>query len=265
MKNFNTTHSNQGDAEIYSDVKDVYNELTRAGLDFWLMSGSALGAALAGKMLPGDRDIDLGMKKEDRYKLSIPLNALKKKGFVVIERYDPVNQEVKGMITIKRYVPFDIKLYASEGGEYWRALHKSHGFAAVLVWQCLDVAFFNKLPIIKIQKNILKPAFSSVFTAIVYVFSKNKAIRTRLINILSRTWRSLKVEYGYERLSRSWFDSFKSIDFCGCKFNVFGDLEGYLDSEYGNSWRENKKEYCRGGWAKYSHRVTSRYVFTGHR
>ena len=49
--------------QICFDVIDVFKELADYAVDFWLMSGSALGATLTGGILKDDRDIDIGIKK----------------------------------------------------------------------------------------------------------------------------------------------------------------------------------------------------------
>lgn len=247
-----------------SDVEEVFTELSKTGVTFWLMSGSALGAALIGRMLPGDRDVDLGIKKSDRERITPAIGALKEKGFRVTERYDPINKEIKGMITLRRNIPFDIKLYSCNEGICWRALHKSHSYTSKLVWQCIDTAYFQNKPPIKFQKRRYR-IFSYILTRAVYYLANNEKMRAAIVNKLSTVWSRLKVEYGYEKLDASWFDSFKTISFYGREVMVFENLEKYLESEYGEHWKENKEEYSSGGWLKPSHKVTSPLVITGHR
>lgn len=255
---------NENEKKVRADVEQVYDELSKTGVSFWLMSGSALGAALQGRMLSGDRDVDLGVKAHDREQIRPSLSVLEKKGFKITERYDPVNKEIKGMITLRRNVPFDIKFYNCNNEKCWRALHKSHSFFSTLVWQCVDAAFFEKKPKVKIEKKIYRSIVSYLTTRAVYNLVGSRS-KMKMVESLSNLWQKLKVEYGYEVLDARWFEEFKTIHFCGRDFMVFKELDMYLESEYGNRWMENIKEYSSGGWSKKSHIVTSPILVTGHR
>ena len=169
------------------------------------------------------------------------------------------------MITLIRNIPFDIKLYNCGEKTCWRALHKSHSMASSLIWECIDVAFFNQTRHVRIEKRLHRTISRLVLTRVIFFVARNTKIRNFLLINLYRIWRKLRVEYGYEQLDRSLFEGYKSVDFHGCKVSVFSKVENYLRNEYGMRYMENKKEYSCGGWSKPSHIVTSPFVITGHR
>jgi len=213
-----------------------------------------LGCIKGGSILPGDRDVDLGMWAVEREKLNIMLPFLKSEGFSVKQRYDPAHECIKGMITIKRGIaPIDIKLYSPIDSYMVRGIHKSSDFKSKAIWELIDILYF-------------KSSYSRVFPGgrreipfhyFLILLSKFSFLVTNkkseaLIKILSELWRKSATQYGMEILPIRYARELEVTRFYGLNVNRFKYFHEYLDEEYGAGW-DRDNPHGKGGVEKYSH------------
>lgn len=252
-ENFNFEDLSKIEKGAIEDLRDLKEAFEANGLKFWLMSGTLLGCMTRDRILPGDRDIDFGAFGVERDKFTSAIPGLKEKGFLIKERYDPVNKEIKGMVTLKRNaMPVDIKFYKEKDGYAVRAIHKSHGLYATLVWELVDILHFKKLMTFSLFSRF-KVSFLGVLLAEMTNFISD-ARAENLKKQLSEKWMKGKSRYGMVVIPLHYFKSFRNVNFYGMEFSIPANVEEYLEEEYGKNWNQDDPKR-KGGWAKKSHLV----------
>jgi len=81
--------------DVLQQIKGV---LDRHRIEYWLDSGTLLGAVREGKFLPWDHDIDLGAWENALPELVHACQDLKNKGFTVLLRRNGVSIEKEGCL-----------------------------------------------------------------------------------------------------------------------------------------------------------------------
>ena len=69
---------------IYQQMQDTINIFDKAGINYHLVAGSALGLARNGGLIPWDDDVDFGIHVSDKDKLWALRNAFNAKGYGIV-------------------------------------------------------------------------------------------------------------------------------------------------------------------------------------
>lgn len=223
-----------------SALKQVKEVLDKYGVEFWLDSGTLLGAVRDGKFIPWDGDIDLGIWDTQISKISASFHEFRHKEF------DILFFEWKGYITIGlgKDCPIQVMIYClsndkatqtefmhfEEGKRMRQVLDYLH---RVLSEYC-HVVEYSRMPtcITKILYKIvaaLPHSLRELFGRIVLViYEKYEKIRSRAIHI---------------SVPSHYFTNLSTIRFYGMEFRVPAETEEYLAYRYGKGWKIPKEDY----------------------
>jgi phosphorylcholine metabolism protein LicD len=243
-------YPNVSDEHKRTDIELIYKILGDVELSPWLMSGALLGTVLHKNTLPGDRDIDFGLMAEDREKFNTIIPDLKKAGFSVLERFDPITQKPKNMVTMQgKSLPIDIKFFVQNENKAYREIHKSLDKKTAIIWEIIDLMHYGQLPFtsrIRKKSNIIAKSLESLTKFI------PEKIKQKIKINLSEKWKNSNSIYGVEIHSLEILKETEVAEYAGTNVLILKEWEKYIKEEYGELWRTQKSE-GKGGWAKKSH------------
>lgn len=255
----------EGETETVRDLCELKILLEKAGIHFWLQSGTLLGCMAFGHIIPGDRDIDLGMWSRDRCKFIAIIPQLRALGFRVIENYDPGRETLQGLVSVKRDgLLIHFKMYEEVNGYAVMGIARNTNLPTKILRNFIHILYFGEIPEHLLQlcdncnNNILAgliQIFQKVFRI---VFRQNLCQPTRraLIAVFSKLWRKWGGLYGIVAIPAHHFSEFRHAEFYGMKFLVPANSESYLREEYGDDWKRFDPS-GKGGLEKISHIVVS--------
>ena len=252
----------EGEMETVRDLCELKILLEKAGIHFWLQSGTLLSCMAFGHIIPGDRDIDLGMWMRDRCKFIAIIPQLRALGFRVIENYDPGRETLHGLVSVKRDgLLIHLKMYEEVNGYAVMGIARNTNLPTKILRNIIHILYFGE-----ISEHLLQLCDNSVFIGLIQTFSKVsriafrqklfQPIRSALIAVFSRLWRKWGGLYGIVAIPAHYFFKFRHTEFYGMKFLVPANSESYLREEYGDDWKRFDPS-GKGGLEKISHIVVS--------
>ncbi|MBM9593926.1 LicD family protein [Roseitranquillus sediminis] len=245
-------HSSHAAEDKKSDIDNLYAALRTVDLAPWLMSGAMLGCILHQDTLPGDRDIDFGLMATDRDAFDRAIPELRRRGFDIRERFDPVTLRRKNMVTLRRRsLPIDVKFFDANEGYVFREIHKSFDRKAALVWELADFLHFGRFGTYS-QVRRRSVLLARVLTAARAVTPG--PLHRALGRMLCRKWRTMNTAYGVEiHRAEQFVDTEKAV-YAGAEVLIPRNWREYVLEEYGDGWRDPDPA-GKGGWNKKSHLV----------
>lgn len=230
-----------------SKLKKVKSILETGGVEFWLMSGTLLGCIQRGEILPNDRDVDLGSRRNQIGKFDKIVPKLEKEGLRVERRVDPFALRLKGMYTVKGSgMPIDIKFFDRKGKFMFRSIHRNDSEVASALWDMADIAHFGKVEMPR-RPNVSRYISSAVRKV-------PDKIRKMLGYALCKLWIESKSRYGFVVFPKKYFEKMKIKKFYEMEFKVPQNPKKYIREEYGEKWKKHDPS-GKGGWEKPSHIV----------
>jgi len=228
---------NEKDA-VYA-LRKVKEALDKADVEFWLDSGTLLGAVRDGKIMPWDSDIDLGGWRQDFYEMRKALQNLPEELYVV-----PKAQGVNISYKINDLnVKINITLYRLNNNSattFYLKPNKSKKMSFIR-W-----ALKNIMTLIYDKKNakIIQTNLPCWFLGIFAETFSRMPLRIR--NTLIECVKKIK-NIGYLKVFLSiparFFNNLTKIEFYGMEFNTPSPVDDYLEYRYGEDWRTPKKDY----------------------
>lgn len=245
---------------MVADLKDIKEIFDKANITFWLDWGTLLGAVRDKKIIPWDKDMDLGVFDSDYNKIISIIPELKKKGFIVNELFVPVpsrrSSYRKFGLSRSKYCT-DVYLYCIEKNNAISILFAPDkgSFYVRLIWLmwCLMVSKeVNADPKRKLF-FIPKTFVFSFIKSFLSLFPRDyliKKLNRLLIKIIEKD--NGAVLHQVVNTPKYYFDNFNIIEFYGMRFNIPVDAENYLEYKYGESWRipDKKWDYRNDGAVK---------------
>ncbi len=213
-------------------LKQVKKVLEKEDMEFWLDTGTLLGAVREGKIIPWDEDIDLGMWEEDLNEVKRILHHLPDE---IQGWYD--GQEV---IMIYRDCVISITLYGSDerDGLAKRYYNVERNYLAGLS-KSISKLMRNEEHATKVSKNIpvrITKVIAKILSILPSTLQNILRIGAEEIHdtFSSRVTVGVPVKY---------FEDLSKMEFYDMIFYVPSPVEDYLQFRYGEEWKTPKKDY----------------------
>jgi len=217
---------------LVNSLKQIKDLLEKHDIEFWLDTGTLLGAAREKKFIAWDYDVDLGALYKELSKIVDVFDEIKRLGYEVC--YFPIEKCIK---ILKENCEIDINLYESKDDEVTRAWYVNNK-----IGQILD--YFRW--ILRIEKTDLKRSkLPKTFTKI--LMTKRIIIpvflREKLANSVENFYYKIGCKIVDIRIPKKYFTNLTEIEFYNTKFKAPSKIEEYLELRYGKDWRTPQKDY----------------------
>lgn len=216
-------------------LRQVKQVLDKHGIEYWLDTGTLLGAVRNGKIIPWDGDIDLGSWDKEFPKIKIAIKEFSGTEFkICISEFKRIVA-----ITLRRDISISINI----------TLHLLNNNEATHIWlvhkdrktgKALD--YLHR--ILCEQRHIIETSrMPTIITKILckIVNALPLSMRKQLAKI---TW-TIYEKIGctvHLSIPSHYFNNLSKIQFYGMEFKVPAETEEYLTYRYGK-WRIPKKNY----------------------
>lgn len=221
---------------ILREVKDILDGL---GVQFWLKSGTLLGAIREGKFIEWDYDIDLGTW--DRYipKMKIIAKKFSEKGYEVY--YSKYNN----MIGLwKNGVSVDLPFWRLEQRRAIVPLKYAENFLGKLLFYADWIILFSHYGKRR-RTAITKIKFGEFRYALVRVTDLllSESMKLAIAEILNLIAKGTGNRRGLVVTPSDYFLNLTTIEFYGMDFCVPKDTDGYLTYYFGDDWKVPRKSW----------------------
>jgi hypothetical protein len=223
------------------NLKEVKEIFDRAGVKYWLDSGTLLGAMRDGKIIEWDHDIDLGAMEDSWKKIASTLPEFEKRKFIVhfVEFKYSENFSQKSIAFYRFGCDIGVDVYQIKDENALIIL----GDSSNLISWGLKALFYllsnQKLglgsryskwnPVIGILKRCLSPIPSK--------------LRVLLSDVVKQLWARSPTKLFLVSIPKHYFEKLGTIKFYGMTFNIPSDVEKYLEYHYGKNWKTPKKDW----------------------
>jgi len=218
--------------EALRQVKEV---LDKYGVEYWLDSGTLLGAVRNGKFIPWDVDIDLGSLETEMEKLSKACIDLQDKGF---------SAYIGNNIMVEKHIPISIYYYSMnrKNGELMRLTIMERKSMISKVIYRLYLIFFTAY-FLRGKPNLYNMSISTLTENLIKHFSK---FPSRFLLKITKKMLMLSDKFGYcirWKMPFKFYNELSTIKFYGMDFKIPSPVEEYLTYRYGEDWKTPKKDW----------------------
>ena len=244
-------------------AKEIDRVCRKNNIQYFLDSGSMLGAVRHRGFIPWDDDLDIGMLREDYNRFSaiasdelgdsyvwqtwnndsqyaVPFGKVRKKGTIYLEKRSPVLKENGIFVDV---LPYD---YAPEDNMEWKKLWRKHNeiYQSLLVKSHYKPWIINGKTKTKTRIHFIYYRFLSMFLTRKQLIQQYEAI-TDKVNSTNYVYQ----QTGTKRYCIDWFKSVIYVDFEDVKLPILSSYHEWLSEAYGDymtpppeSEREDKHE-----------------------
>jgi len=227
------------EAELAESLRQVKKIFDKHKIDFWLDFGTLLGAIRDKRIIPWDKDIDLGMRREDLQKLLSFEDEFRKEGIEIHVNNTEISFRKKekyigGVFTYHQDGNNVVNLHISYPALYIR---KNNEIVTSKIGRLLTILvtygnwLFTKedlthpnLPQFKIKKFFILP--KNPMRALIYHIS------TKIFGF----------KYQTDIIPKEEFENLKSIKFYDMKVRIPNNVEDYLVYRYGD-WKTPDRDF----------------------
>lgn len=200
------------------NLRDIKEILDRAGVRYWLDTGTLLGAVRDGKFIPWDNDIDLGTFASSLNKIVPFFPEFQKKGFnISFNKYY--------LKFTRDRIKVDLSMYHNQD-EY-----------AVLVWQ------------IACPETLIRETLRIIENALTYKARTRKSSQVRahlrevLFVLVSNLKERIEAKFYNVLVPKHYYEKLGHIEFYGMKFYTPFAVDSYLELRYGKDWKTPQKKW----------------------
>jgi len=240
------TNSTKAKEEIIiGNLKDLKEILDKYNVEFWLETGTLLGAVRDKKLIPWDWDIDLSFKEEDFKKILSAAPEFKKKGFIMREVLQPLPDEefLNRKYAFYRYgFPTELDMYYKKGENFMllagsfdqkdpgKGMTRIFNYGSWLLWNTLTSGQLD-------SDSRGRRTIERLVRYCLFLFPpklKNHLIKSMKPVLIKRNYADFS---GMRVIPEHYFEKLDRIQFYGMTFNIPSDVENYLSCLYGDNWR----------------------------
>lgn len=246
-KNFENKDDEMHAVEILREVKSI---LDKKKIQYWLDSGTLLGAIRDKKLIPWDNDIDIGLWHRDLLQVYEVIKEIKHFNCEIIYKYGPMSEfgeiknskigSLRGIVIKKNNIDLCIEPYVLIKNEAKRTflLEKRNIFTiysgkliniiSKSYQQNLKNNYSFKKKLLLLVLNLIPLKCVEIFKNILLYFYKKGRV---------------SIEYIPAGIPAQFFRKFSKIRFYDMEFNIPKNYEKYLSFRYGDNWRIPKKKW----------------------
>jgi phosphorylcholine metabolism protein LicD len=218
--------------ELVESLKQIKNLFEEHSIEYWLDTGTLLGAVREKKFIEWDYDVDIGTWTDNLLQITNIFDKIRKLGFEIC--YFQYEQCIK---ILREKSEVDINLYHLENNKATRKwyVHNSLG-------QKLDyIRWLLILDNISLKKSQAPPILTKTLVKIRRIISKN--LRKKLANTVAIIYQKLGCNWVKIDIPNHFFTDLSTINFYDMQLKAPKKTEEYLEYRYGTDWRVPKKEY----------------------
>ena len=214
-------------------LRQVKEVLDKQDIEYWLDSGTLLGAVRDGRVIPWDHDIDLSTWYTNFDKITSVVREIRDKRFEIF-----ISDQQDHFSIISKNCNISVMLYRVNNG---KAIHIWFVHDKI-VGQIIDYFLW----ILKLRNAEVKE--SRVPLRITKCWVKlSSALPSWLRNKFIKILRALYEKFGSRPVQLAipshYFKVLSKIIFYGMEFKVPAKTEEYLNFRYGKDWRIPKRDY----------------------
>ncbi len=226
--------------ELLKKLKEI---LDRYNIEFWLDGGTLLGAVRDGKIIPWDRDIDLGSWSKNLPKIASLYPIFNKHGISLTFALDEINfrnrktgayvgmyiYRIEGENAVRNPVINPREYYYRNGKvcrkrfQHWLRVLTKH-----LIWILMDDNVSCNSPQFFLRK------IASFFPL---------QLKHYLVMFIKKIAYKMGIRYAKVIVPKRYFENLKILKFYNMDFKVPAETEDYLAYRYGNNWRTPIRKY----------------------
>lgn len=214
--------------QALKEVKEVFD---KAGIKFWLICGTLLGAIRDGKIIEYDTDIDLATWHDNVDKIVSVFPELKKRGFNVFLDFNYDKNYEIGIL--RPGCGIEVSLFRLSGDNAWKIAPSGENI--ITRYLITNLIFM-------LSQRVYATKPTGKFVAIKYCVSL-LPFKRYLCKMVWSVWEKIGGKFIALVVPKHFFEKLKTIEFYGMKFNVPFEAEKYLEYVYGADWRTPRKEW----------------------
>jgi len=218
--------------KVVESLKKVKNILEKKDIDFWLDTGTLLGAIREKKFIQWDKDIDIGVFYKDIKKIKECFKELKNSGFEIF--YFKIEKFIK---ILNSYCEIDLNLYDIKEGNAIKTYYIHNKIGRIIDY----LRWILTIDKIEYKKSNAPKKFTKKIS-----MARKKSPKiflrptNKILEILYRKIGSKKVNI---EIPKKFFTTLEDIKFYNLTFKIPNNTEKYLEYRYGKDWRVPNKNY----------------------
>lgn len=224
------------------ELKEILDEYN---VEYWLDCGTLLGAVREGKLIPWDKDIDLGVWYRDQSKMLKAAEDFRRKGFLVNFFRNIISKKPSVYLAHvhhpDRDVFFNFNTYHADKKE------AKIKFFIHLYFMKFAVLINYLLSILSAPNHVgdtLKQIPYPVHRILIKIsLMIPDLLRPHIKKTLERLAVKLGCKYIQIVIPIRYFTNLSKIKFYGIEFKIPSQVEEYLTYRYGQDWKIPRREY----------------------
>lgn len=227
--------------ENLREIKDIFDII---GINYWLDTGTLLGAVRDGKIIEWDNDVDLGAWYDDDIKQIISaFPEFNRRGFNL-----GIKGKFFGIRARRSGCNIDVELYRKRSDYAWSAwiIRKNSIERAFYLYinnmmRARNMNRLNQRTYMESERTIIKKSAiiqKSAYFLSLFPLKLKQLLAYMMLLVLDRRGCIVPIV-----IPKRYFEKLSTIQFYGMKFNTPSNVEEYLEYRYGGNWKIPTKKW----------------------